>query len=84
MKTRRNKAAIVFEGEMGDYEVYTYRRLLHEVCKAANLLKRFGVKKGDRVIIYMPMIPETAIVMLACARIGAIHMWYLEAFRLKL
>lgn len=73
MKTRRNKAALIFEGEMGDYEVYTYRRLLHETCKAANLLKKFGVKKGDRVVIYMPMIPETAIVMLACARIGAIH-----------
>lgn len=73
MKTRRNKAALIFEGEIGDYEVYTYRRLLHETCKAANLLKKFGVKKGDRVVIYMPMIPETAIVMLACARIGAIH-----------
>lgn len=73
MKTRRNKAALIFEGEMGDYEVYTYRRLLHETCKTANLLKKFGVKKGDRVVIYMPMIPETAIVMLACARIGAIH-----------
>ncbi|EPO7269939.1 acetate--CoA ligase [Campylobacter upsaliensis] len=73
MKTRRNKAAIVFEGEMGDYEVYTYRRLFHEVCKAANLLKRFDVKKGDRVVLYMPMIPESAILMLACARIGAIH-----------
>ncbi|WP_276882567.1 acetate--CoA ligase [Campylobacter cuniculorum] len=73
MKTRRNKVAIMFEGEMGDFEVYTYRRLLHEVCKAANLLKKFGVEKGDRVVIYMPMIPETAIIMLACARIGAIH-----------
>lgn len=73
MQTIRNKAAIVFEGEMGDYDVYTYRRLFHEVCKAANLLKRFGIKKGDRVVIYMPMIPESAIVMLACARIGAIH-----------
>ncbi|MBS4281480.1 acetate--CoA ligase [Campylobacter vulpis] len=73
MKTRRNKAAIVFEGEMGDYDVYTYRRLFHEVCKAANLLKRFDVKKGDRVVLYMPMIPESAILMLACARIGAIH-----------
>ncbi|HEF3574711.1 TPA: acetate--CoA ligase [Campylobacter upsaliensis] len=73
MKTRRNKAAIVFEGEMGDYEVYTYRRLFHEVCKAANLLKRFDIKKGDRVVLYMPMIPESAILMLACARIGAIH-----------
>ncbi|MCH5336698.1 MAG: acetate--CoA ligase [Campylobacter sp.] len=73
MKTRKNKVAIMFEGEMGDFEVYTYRRLLHEVCKAANLLKNFGIKKGDRVVIYMPMIPETAIIMLACARIGAIH-----------
>lgn len=72
-KTRRNKAAIVFEGEMGDYEVYTYRRLFHEVCKTANLLKKFGIKKGDRVVLYMPMIPESAIAMLACARIGAIH-----------
>ncbi len=73
MKTRRNKVAIMFEGEMGDFEVYTYRRLLHEVCKAANLLKKFGVAKGDRVVIYMPMIPEAAIIMLACARIGAVH-----------
>jgi len=70
---RRNKAAIIFEGEPGDRRVLTYWELHREVCRAANGLKSLGVKKGDRVAIYLPMIPEAAIAMLACARIGAIH-----------
>ena len=70
---RRNKAAIVWEGEPGDWQVYTYGDLHREVCRFANGLKSLGVKKGDRVTLYMPMIPELAIAMLACARIGAPH-----------
>ncbi len=70
---RRNKAALVWEGEPGDQRTYTYWDLHREVGKFANVLKGFGVAKGDRVAIYLPMIPEAAIAMLACARIGAIH-----------
>jgi acetyl-CoA synthetase len=70
---RRNKAAIIWEGEPGDRRVYTYWALAREVGRAANALKRLGVRKGDRVAIYLPMIPEAAIAMLACARIGAVH-----------
>jgi acetyl-CoA synthetase len=70
---RRNKAAIIFEGEPGDRRVYTYWDLAREVGRAANALKRLGVTKGDRVAIYLPMIPEAAIAMLACTRIGAVH-----------
>lgn len=70
---RRNKAALVWEGEPGDERVYTYWDLHREVCKFANVLKGLGVRKGDRVAIYLPMIPEAAIAMLACARIGAPH-----------
>jgi acetyl-CoA synthetase len=70
---RRNKAAIVWEGEPGDRRTLTYWDLYCEVRKFANVLKQLGVKKGDRVGIYLPMIPEAAIAMLACARIGAIH-----------
>ncbi|MFA6808899.1 MAG: acetate--CoA ligase [Eubacteriales bacterium] len=70
---RRNKAAIIFEGEHGDTRVMTYKGLHKEVCKFANVLKSLGVEKGDRVTIYMPMIPEAAVAMLACARIGAPH-----------
>jgi acetyl-CoA synthetase len=70
---RRNKAAILWEGEPGDSRVLTYADLHREVCKFANVLKGLGVKKGDRVAIYMPMIPELPIAMLACARIGAPH-----------
>ena len=70
---RANKAAIIWEGEPGDKKVLTYRQLHREVCKFANVLKRNGVKKGDRVMIYMPLIPEASIAMLACARIGAVH-----------
>jgi acetyl-CoA synthetase len=70
---RRNKAAIVWEGEPGDWRVYTYWDLYREVCRFANGLKSLGVRKGDRVTIYLPMIPELPIAMLACARIGAPH-----------
>ncbi len=70
---RRNKAAIIWEGEPGDRRVLTYWDLAREVGRCANALKRLGVKRGDRVAIYLPMIPEAAIAMLACARIGAVH-----------
>jgi acetyl-CoA synthetase len=70
---RKNKAAIIWEGEPGDTRVLTFHQLHRETCKFANGLKSLGVKKGDRVTIYMPMIPEAAIAMLACARIGATH-----------
>lgn len=70
---RRNKAAILFEGENGDSRVLTYQDLYREVSQFANVLKSMGIKKGDRVTIYLPMIPEAAIAMLACARIGAPH-----------
>ncbi len=70
---RRNKAAFIWEGEPGDRRTLTYWELLSEVNKFANVLKDFGIRKGDRVAIYMPLIPEVAIAMLACARIGAIH-----------
>ena len=70
---RRNKAAIVWEGEPGDWKVYTYGDLLREVCQFANGLKSLGIGKGDRVTIYLPMTPELPIAMLACARIGAPH-----------
>ncbi len=70
---RRNKAAIVWEGEPGDRRVLTYWELAREVGRAANVLKSLGVRRGDRVAIYLPMIPEAAIAMLACARIGAVH-----------
>jgi acetyl-CoA synthetase len=70
---RKNKAALIWEGEPGDSRVLTYAQLHREVCQMANVLKSLGVQKGDRVGIYMPMIPEAAIAMLACARIGAPH-----------
>ncbi|MGQ9744501.1 MAG: acetate--CoA ligase [Dissulfurimicrobium sp.] len=71
---RRNKAAIIWQGEPeDDVKVYTYQMLHREVCRFANVLKKRGVQKGDRVAIYLPMIPEIVIAMLACARIGAIH-----------
>ena len=68
-----NKTALVWEGEPGDNKKYTYQELLKEVCKASNALKSLGIKKGDLVCIYMPMIPEAMVAMLACARIGAPH-----------
>ena len=70
---RKNKAAIIWEGEPGDERILTYQALHREVCKFANVLKRLGVNTGDRVAIYMPMVPELPIAMLACARIGATH-----------
>ncbi|MEM9538381.1 MAG: acetate--CoA ligase [Cyanobacteria bacterium P01_E01_bin.42] len=70
---RKNKAALIWEGEPGDSCTLTYAQLHREVCKMANVFKQLGVKKGDRVGIYMPMIPEAAIAMLACTRIGAPH-----------
>jgi len=70
---RRNKAAFIWEGEPGDTRVLTYQMLHHEVCKFANVLKSLGIGPGDVVSIYMPLVPELAIAMLACARIGAVH-----------
>jgi acetyl-CoA synthetase len=71
--SRKNKAAIIWEGEPGDERILTYQALHREVCKFANVLKQIGVNTGDRVAIYMPMVPELPIAMLACARIGATH-----------
>jgi acetyl-CoA synthetase len=70
---RKNKAAIIWEGEPGDSKIFTYHQLHREVCKFSNVLKKLDILKGDRVCLYMPMIPELAIAMLACTRIGAIH-----------
>jgi acetyl-CoA synthetase len=70
---RRNKAALIWEGEPGDTQTFTYQQLHTEVCKFANVLKYAGVQTGDRVALYMPLIPELVIAMLACARIGATH-----------
>jgi acetyl-CoA synthetase len=69
----RNKAALVWEGEPGDRRTLTYFDLFRQVSQFANVLKHFGIKKGDRVAIYLPLIPELVIAMLACARIGAVH-----------
>ena len=74
-----NKAALIWEGEpagpgqSGEERTLTYQQLHREVCLFANVLKRHGIQKGDRIIIYLPMVPEAAIAMLACARIGAVH-----------
>jgi acetyl-CoA synthetase len=71
---RKNKAALIWQGDaLDEAKTYTYQQLHREVCKFANCLKGLGVKKGDRVAIYLPMIPELPIAMLACARIGAVH-----------
>ena len=70
---RADKTALIWEGEPGDSLSFTYRQLHAEVCKASNALKALGIGKGDLVVLYMPMIPEAAIAMLACARIGAPH-----------
>jgi acetyl-CoA synthetase len=69
----RNKAALIWEGEPGDRRTMTYWDLYIEVQKFANVMKKLGVKRGDRVAIYLPLIPEAAVAMLACTRIGAIH-----------
>jgi acetyl-CoA synthetase len=72
--SRKNKAALIWQGEPdADVRTYTYQQLHYEVCKFANVLKKMGIKKGDTVSIYLPMVPELAIAMLACVRIGAIH-----------
>src|SRR4029079_19065818 len=74
-----NKAALIWEGEPaapgkpGEERTLTYKQLHHEVCLFANVLKRNGIRKGDRILIYMPMVPEAAVAMLACTRIGAVH-----------
>jgi acetyl-CoA synthetase len=70
---RKNKAAILWEGEPGESRTLTYQQLHSEVCRFANVLKHLGVKKSDKVVIYMPLIPELAVAMLGCARIGATH-----------
>ena len=70
---RADKPAIIWEGEPGDVRILTYKALHREVCKFANVLKNLGVREGDVVAMYMPMVPELAIAMLACARIGAVH-----------
>jgi len=70
---RKNKAALIWEGDIGDSKTLTYQQLYCNVCRFANVLKKHGIKKGDRVSIYLPMILELPIAMLACARIGAIH-----------
>jgi acetyl-CoA synthetase len=70
---RRNTAALIWEGEPGDRRTLTYFDLYRQVCQFANVLRSLGVRKGDRVAIYLPLIPELAISMLACARIGAVH-----------
>src|SRR5687767_12855799 len=70
---RRNKAALIWEGEPGDRRTLTYFDLYRQVSAFANVLKSLGIRKGDRVAIYLPLIPELAIAMLACARIGAVH-----------
>jgi acetyl-CoA synthetase len=80
---RRNKAAIVWEGEPGDRRVLTYHMVWGDVNRFANVLRDLGVKRGDRVTIYMPMIPELPIAMLACARIGAIHSVIFGGFSAK-
>jgi len=70
---RRNKAAIIWESEDGETKIYTYQLLFTYVCNFANALKKLGVKKSDKVVIYMGMVPEAVITMLACMRIGAVH-----------
>ncbi len=70
---RKNKAAFIWEGEPGEQRTLTYQQLHREVCRFANVLKKLGVSTGDRVALYMPLVPELAIAMLACARIGATH-----------
>src|SRR6266704_1488261 len=70
---RKNKAAIIWEGEPGDQRILTYQYLHREVSRFANVLKSRGLKAGDRALIYMPMVPELPIALLACARLGIIH-----------
>lgn len=79
----RNKAAIIWEADDGSYKTFTYQQLFVEVNRFANVLKKHGIKKGDRVSLYLPMIPELAIAMLACSRIGAIHSIVFGGFSAK-
>jgi len=79
----RNKAALIWEADSGMYRTFTYQQLYHEVNRFANVLKKKGVKKGDRVTVYLPMIPELPITLLACARIGAIHSVVFGGFSAK-
>ena len=72
-KKSKNKIALIWEPETGKSKTYTYKQLLEEVCRFSNVMKKQGIKKGDMVQIYLPMIPELAVSVLACARIGAIH-----------
>ena len=80
---RKNKAAIIWEGEKGNSKVYTYDMLGREVDKAAHMLRNLGVEKGDRVVVYLPMVPEFPITLLACAKIGAIHTVVFGGFSAK-
>ena len=73
LETKADKTAIIFEGESGDTQHISYQQLHDDVCQFSNALKNHGIKKGDRVVIYMPMVPEAVVAMQACARIGAIH-----------
>jgi acetyl-CoA synthetase len=73
MTWRRNKLALIWEGETGEQRAFSYHSLNREVCKFASVIKAMGIKKGDRVTIYLPRIPEIIIAMLACAKIGAVH-----------
>ncbi len=83
LETRGDKNAIIFEGERGDTRHITYRELHRETCRLANALRARGIVSGDRVIIYMPMVPEAVIAMQACARIGAIHSVVFGGFSAK-
>ena len=73
LERNADRLAILFEGEPGDVRKLTYRELHAEVCRFANALKARGIRRGDRVVIYMPLVPEAVVAMQACARIGAIH-----------
>ena len=83
LATRGDLAAIIFESDDGNSEIWTYRRLYEEVCRFANALKAAGVKRGDRVIVYMPMRPEAVVCMQACARLGAVHSVVFGGFSAK-
>jgi len=83
LENRGDQVAILWESEQGDVKKFTYKDLHTEVCKFSNVLKNNGVQKGDRVILYLPMIPEAAIAMLSCARIGAVHSVVFGGFSAK-
>ena len=78
---RKTKPAIVWEGEPGDERMITYEELHRLVCRFANVLKKHGHKSGDRAVIYMPMVPELPIAVLACARLGIVHSVVFGGFR---